>query len=331
MYFRSIQVLRFAAALYVTLFHITHWWNYNEDSFPKLFQFGYGAVDLFFVISGFVIVQSAYALKPGWASSFEFLKNRLGRIYPAYWLFLLLFIVTGMVDVSGRTWGGFLRAFFLIPGYKSIIITTWTLRYEMYLYFLMALVVINRKFKYVLYFLFGLALLANIMKLLAPLLHTWQIPIYGLYNEFMLEIFIGAAIWLLYQKVPVWLAVGLSIIGLAWFFTPIKTHTSHLLDFGIPSAMLIMGLTALEFHQKVNVPEVLVLLGNASYSLYILHTPVISVVLKNINIQYATNKLVLLLVVVMVLILAVCSYLYIEKPILRWLKKYKRKPVEQKI
>src|ERR1044072_5783967 len=115
MYFRSIQVLRFAAALYVTLFHITHWWNYNENSFPKLFQFGYGAVDLFFVISGFVIVQSAFALQPGWASLLEFLKNRLGRIYPAYWLFLLLFIVTGMVDISGRTWGGFLRAFFLIP------------------------------------------------------------------------------------------------------------------------------------------------------------------------------------------------------------------------
>jgi peptidoglycan/LPS O-acetylase OafA/YrhL len=195
----------------------------------------------------------------------------------------------------------------------------------------MALVVMNRKLKYVLYFLFGLALIANIMKLLAPLLHTWQIPIYGLYNEFMLEIFIGAAIWLLYQKTPVWLAVGLSIIGLVWFFTPIKMHTSRLLDFGIPSAMLITGLTALEFHRKVNVPEVLVLLGNASYSLYILHTPVISAVLKNINIQYATNKLVLLLMVVIVMILAVFSYLYIEKPILRWLKNYKQKPVEQKI
>lgn len=331
MYFRSIQVLRFAAALYVTLFHITHWWNYNEDSFPKLFRFGYGAVDLFFVISGFVIVQSACTLQPGWASMLEFLKNRLGRIYPAYWLFLLLFIAAGMIDISGRTWGGFWRAFFLIPGYKSIIITTWTLRYEMYLYFLMALIVINRKLKYVLYFLFGLALAANIMKLLAPLLHNWQIPIYGLYNEFMLEIFIGAAIWLLYQKVPVWLAIGLSIIGLVWFFTPIKTQTSHLLDFGIPSAMLIAGLTALEFHRKINVPEFLVLLGNASYSLYILHTPVISTVLKNIKIEYATNKLVLLLLVVITLVLAVYSYLYIERPILRWLKKYKQRLVQQKI
>lgn len=327
MYFRSIQALRFAAAMYVTLFHISYWWDYDKDFFPGLFQYGYGAIDLFFVISGFVIVKSAFALQPGWTSLLEFLKNRLGRIYPAYWLFLLLFIVTGMVDISNRTWGGFWCAFFLIPGYyKSIIVITWTLRFEMYLYLLMGLVVLNRQFKYVLFFLMGLSVMAHGANLLAPLLPNWHFPVYGLYNEFMLEIFMGVAIWKVYQKVPVGLAIILAVAGLVWFLTPIKLHTSHVLDFGIPSAMLITGLAALEFRQKIKVPEVMVLLGNASYSMYIVHVPIIMTVLKNINIQYATNKGVLLLLVLAILLLAILSYWYIEKPILRWLKEYKRKP-----
>ena len=55
MYFRSIQFLRFIAALYITLFHVSYWWKYKQDALSGLFDNGYGAIDLFFVISGFVL------------------------------------------------------------------------------------------------------------------------------------------------------------------------------------------------------------------------------------------------------------------------------------
>ncbi len=90
--FRSIQALRAVAALLVTIFHVS---MKMEDvaiysPFLRCFKAGSGGVDLFFVISGFIITHTSLSkinrpdqLKP-------YLKKRFGRIYAIYWLVLLL-------------------------------------------------------------------------------------------------------------------------------------------------------------------------------------------------------------------------------------------------
>jgi peptidoglycan/LPS O-acetylase OafA/YrhL len=329
MYFRSIQFLRFIAALYITLFHISYWWNYKHDALGGLFDNGYGAIDLFFVISGFVVVQSAATFKTGWASFLLFLKKRFVRIYPVYWLFLLFFLITGMVNISGRTGFQIWQAIFLLPGHQGIIRTTWTLQYELYFYFLIGLTVLNRNGKYLIGALFLFSLAANSASLLAAIVYNWHIPVFGFYNEFVLEFFLGTVIWKLFNKVPFWLAILLMLTGAVLFLVPIKINASHIVAFGIPAALLLTGLTALEWQQKIKIPGFMVLLGNASYSLYLIHPPLIHTILGKLDAAYATNRWLILLFVMALSALAVLVYLKIERPLLRILNSYLQKETDK--
>ncbi|WP_459643930.1 acyltransferase family protein [Kineococcus sp. NUM-3379] len=90
---RSLDALRLLAAVAVVLFHLTardhtRWGPLPAEVFPHLSEatrYGYAGVHLFFVISGFVVLMSA------WGRSVpEFLASRVGRLYPAYWAAVLL-------------------------------------------------------------------------------------------------------------------------------------------------------------------------------------------------------------------------------------------------
>ena len=76
----SIQCLRFAAAGLVVLVHTA----------SGYFVYGSIGVDIFFVISGFIITNVMRQRAPG-----PFLLDRLTRIYPLYWLFLIPLVVVG--------------------------------------------------------------------------------------------------------------------------------------------------------------------------------------------------------------------------------------------
>ncbi|WP_165978250.1 acyltransferase family protein [Actinomadura darangshiensis] len=91
---RELDLLRFAAALAVVLYHFTGfggagpWPSPARDVFPgiaSLTRFGYLGVDLFFTISGFVILMSAWGRGPG-----KFAISRVVRLMPAYWVSVLL-------------------------------------------------------------------------------------------------------------------------------------------------------------------------------------------------------------------------------------------------
>jgi peptidoglycan/LPS O-acetylase OafA/YrhL len=330
MYFRTIQFLRFTAALYITLFHISNWWDFRHDALSGLFHNGYGAIDLFFVISGFVVVQSANDFKTGWVSFLLFLKKRFIRIYPIYWLFLIFFLITGMVSLTGRTWFQCWKAIFLLPRHQGIIKTTWTLQWELYFYFLIGLTVLHRYCKYLIALLFILSLVANSAALLGALDYQF-LPAHRLYNELVLEFFLGAVIWKLFKKIPSAVAILLAILGAYFFLLPIQINSSHLIAFGLPSVMLLTGLTALEWQQKITVPNRVVLLGNASYSLYLIHFPIINTVLGNLNKTYSGNRWLLLVFVMAIVILSVLVYQVIEKPVLKYLNGYlNRDPNEVK-
>ena len=108
-YFNSIQLLRFFAALYVVLFHISSPWNHTAYYFTNLFNRGYRAIDLFFVISGFVVLQSGDTSNTGLRASGQFLKRRFIRLYPVYWILLLLFLAAGLVQVKATGIWGFCK------------------------------------------------------------------------------------------------------------------------------------------------------------------------------------------------------------------------------
>ncbi|MGP4026852.1 acyltransferase family protein [Actinomadura sp. 3N407] len=143
---RELDLLRFLAALAVVLYHFTGfggagaWPDPARDVFPEVApftRFGYLGVDLFFVISGFVILMSAWGRGPG-----EFGISRLVRLMPAYWVSVLLGAFVYAVFRQGHGVPGL-----VVPnltmlqgglGIRNVDAVYWTLWVELHFYVLVA-------------------------------------------------------------------------------------------------------------------------------------------------------------------------------------------------
>ncbi|MFB4296898.1 acyltransferase family protein [Actinomadura sp. NTSP31] len=143
---RELDLLRFLAATAVVLYHFTGfggagpWPEHAREVFPALgavTRYGYLGVDLFFVISGFVILMSAWGRSPG-----EFGISRLVRLMPAYWASVLLGAVVYAVFRQGHGVPGL-----VVPnltmlqgglGVQNVDAVYWTLWVEMHFYVLAA-------------------------------------------------------------------------------------------------------------------------------------------------------------------------------------------------
>jgi len=149
----NIQVLRGLAALAVAVFHA----GGELDGLgiggglPNLVGGAFG-VDVFFVISGFVMVHASVPLFGNWRSAPPFLLKRLARIAPLYWAVTLLFAIYAHHVLGDEMGGGAFAAFvatslcfvsWLAPANADVdpvYPLGWTLEYEMFFYLCFALV-----------------------------------------------------------------------------------------------------------------------------------------------------------------------------------------------
>jgi peptidoglycan/LPS O-acetylase OafA/YrhL len=151
-------------------------------------------------------------------------------------------------------------------------------------------------------------------------IRDWRFPIHGFYNEFVFEFFLGTLAIYMYKQIPTTIAWLLSIAGLLLFIFPFHPEVSHVQAFGIPSMLLLLGLTSLEYRHKIVVPGCLVTAGNASYCLYLIHAPLMYYILfTHTPATLATNRLFLLSLAAAIGGLSILIHLYLEKPLLRYL------------
>lgn len=141
----SIQILRGIAALFVVCFHFRYAVNdiyAQKDIGNRLFEFGSFGVDLFFIISGFIMAMSARKNE----NLSEFFIKRFFRIYPLYFAVLTLYILLSFNEYSLPQ---IIKSYLLVPiDYKSempyygysIMAIAWTLTYEFWFYFILFLV-----------------------------------------------------------------------------------------------------------------------------------------------------------------------------------------------
>src|SRR6476661_3988433 len=143
----ELDLLRFLASLAVVLLHFTYSMPlvaHIGPAFPTLggvFRYGYLAVDLFFMISGFVVLRSARH-----KSLVQFAAARVVRLYPAYWLSCLLTFAGLYFSGMGGSGMGrqllfnltMLHEFF---GYESLNGVYWSLTYELTFCFLVGLII----------------------------------------------------------------------------------------------------------------------------------------------------------------------------------------------
>jgi peptidoglycan/LPS O-acetylase OafA/YrhL len=151
---RALDGLRLVAALMVCMYHyagrdgsITHSWGRSPNTiFPHLagpFSYGPLGVQIFFIISGFVICMS------GWGRSLkDFTISRVTRLYPAYWAALVLitvvFAIAGYQRVSDTDLLTNFTMLQMPAGAERVLGVDWTLWAEMRFYLLFAVCVLWR-------------------------------------------------------------------------------------------------------------------------------------------------------------------------------------------
>jgi peptidoglycan/LPS O-acetylase OafA/YrhL len=137
----EIDLLRLTAAVAILMYHYTffgHAAGYLSVSYPALSsvtRYGYLAVDLFFTISGFVVLLSAWGRRPH-----EFVISRMVRVYPAFWVGVTVTAVVtvilghGMFKVTPLQYLANLTLANSLPNIANIDVVYWTLWAEMRFY-----------------------------------------------------------------------------------------------------------------------------------------------------------------------------------------------------
>ena len=279
----GIQALRAAAAFAVVFGHSMNFLERGTASLPTVVTDFQGAVgvDLFFVISGFVMTISAPRLLRRTNPSRIFLWRRLLRVAPLYWLLtslklLIVFAVPWLDLLNGQPSAWNIGASFLfVPSLnrhgeiRPVISLGWTLNFEMAFYLLFAVSLLaKRRLLWVLLPLVGaLALLGVVRPASAPVWTSLADPIV---LEFAAGVVIAACA--LGGRLPSRVVGGACVAGgaagLLWL-SPGLSPLSRAVHWGVPAALVVLGTVSLEEPLRRRLPRWVLLLGSASYSIYL--------------------------------------------------------------
>lgn len=280
----TLQAGRGLAALAVVFFHINQTLALpkylGHDVWP-LMQSGKSGVDYFFVLSGFVIML-AHSKDIGKLSRvWRFAMKRFIRLYPPLWAVLLIVIGLDLAMPATRSlvtpWN-VASAFTISPAPTETLLTVeWTLRHEMLFYAIFALILVEPR----------IGLIVGALWMVASAIVPWlgyQWPVEFFFVIYHLLFGFGVLTCWIYMRGRIlapWLVflAGLAIFA-ATFVQPnveiayIKNF--HVLGYGIGAMLAVLGGTCLEREGKLSVWKPLTVLGDASYSLYLVHFPVVS-------------------------------------------------------
>lgn len=301
----SLQVLRATAALFVVLFHSVEIWRdlARTDGFAGPWDGGWAGVDLFFVISGFVMVWVAGDRAAGVRTAARFLLDRATRVYPLWWVFcslmaLYFWLTYGQpaspaLHSSDTAWGAFFQSMMLWPqGELPVLGVGWTLIFEMAFYGLFGLLLlIPAKWRPVGLILWGAILLYRgyLTPAESSFTDSWLMT---LAHQLCLEFLIGAAVayFLKTIRIPPSVALTVAAIGVAMFiaamvfasgFDDVAISYSRVLGFGLPSGLIVLGIVGWEISSGGRIAGWLRQIGDASYTLYLAHF-LILLVLKRV-------------------------------------------------
>lgn len=330
----TVQALRGISALWVLLYHAQLTQGHTNSWYSSVVSLGYLGVDLFFVISGFIMAMNT-ANSPATAqSSVRFALLRLFRIYSGWWPVFGLCLLW-LTWLSGwPTNKDLLSSFWLISlNIDTLLLpTTWTLTFELYFYALIALCLLlplgSRSMALA---LFGTAVLAlNIYwisqdRFSPELFEQSHWGMYLFFSPLCLEFLYGYFSFRWQRHLPAhlgwWLLAcvlsGWAIASYALYFAHKPSGLSGF--FHYPERAVLGGLFAaclLGFFLRATAycPRRLSLwCGDISYMLYLLHLPAIWLV--NSMLLHTSVMLRTLLVIVISLAAATLMHYGVERPI----------------
>lgn len=334
---QSIQALRGVAVLLVLARHLLameEHYGGGEMALPQLFKLGDSGVDIFFVISGFimVVISRGRFQVPGAFGSF--LYKRAIRIYPLYWLYSLavlsvFLIAPGLVRAMKNGYVDLVASFFLLPQiFPPLLGQGWTLTHEVYFYLMFALALLlpeKRLSRFLLLWGLFVAVGYNIYISIPALFDNASIKMAT--NPITMEFIFGACAALGLRRGwqrGDWLALigGCALLpASSFFFDPLDIEGLRFFCFGLPALLILYGAVSLEQRGRLRCPQWLQTIGDASFSIYLSHILVVSAVGRIWSMIRQPglwdNVIAIAAMAAAALGCGLASYRWIEQPLLR--------------
>jgi exopolysaccharide production protein ExoZ len=355
----NVQFLRMVAAMLVVFYHtsahVSSTGAQQGAFFAASEALGFAGVDVFFVISGFIMAYTSLQVA-GPSAAWSFLRRRIARIYSGYWPFLLLaiplFAWLSPELVASLDWA---RNIILWPVYPLLIAVAWTLIFEMFFYLLFTVVIstTSRQRERLLLGLFAAIAAWSVYSefvrhAYAPgQLEYMGVAEYYMFSPYLME-FLGGALlagWL--ARPPAqppdqptaqprrgmgWTVLGTGTalflaggwINNHFFAGGIEQGYSvfyRVLVFGLPALLIMYGLVRLD-QAGVRAPVKFSLLtGGASYAIYLSHTLILVALQKLGFNEFAgglggwKTQVVYIALTLVILSYSVLHYRLIERPL----------------
>jgi len=329
----SLQCLRGIAATLVLMYHLSA--SLDEilgiSSLQRFFKHGFVGVDIFFVLSGFVIFYST-RLDQGFGGVSNYIKKRATRIYPIYWLTLIPFYVCsgwGPLKTSlVHTPSAFVGTFLLLFNHVSYDGVSWTLSFELYFYLLYLPCVITRRLFFVPLSVFLIAGVRLIM--IPPAFDNHGIADF-LFSNLTLEFAFGLlAGWLFQRQQRLHYSPYLHLIciSVCWLYFASRLELQRTLGFGTGAFLLVSSSASYEAKLRaagieLRLPTALTRLGDASYISYLIHLPILRICLKvlaNFRLPESFVLVAALLFPAVICLLSIWLHEHLETPLLEGIR-----------
>ncbi|MDG4554961.1 MAG: acyltransferase [Candidatus Competibacter sp.] len=295
--FPSIQALRGVALLGVIAFHvlsIEKKYSGGDLLLPEFLSLGQSGVDLFFVISGFIMVtvtKSRFMLP---REVIRFLWGRLTRIYPTYWFYFFLTLTVFLikpdwVNSSQEHQAQLISSFLLLPSHRlPLVMVAWSLIHELWFYLVFS-IFLNFRECFLPPSLLIWGTIVVVVNLLVTVTDFSGIALIAL-HAYSLEFIIGALVALFFYQEhtanPSTRNAILIIVLVPSFGFPIIHAFDILAKEGLVRAcvvgtlygFLVYSVAALEKSNGFSLPKPLQFLGDISYTVYLSHVLVLSAI-----------------------------------------------------
>lgn len=351
----SIQILRALAALCVAIGHAQVFLSIAAEHAGRPFVWCYilpwaAGVDLFFVVSGFIMVWSSEKLFGQTGAAQTFSIRRIARIVPLYWtLMAVVLLLNNLRGKEPLDPAAIATSFLFIPWeaagpgvYRPIIELGWTLNYEMFFYALFALFLGASREKACLRVIGLISALVGVGLFVTPALPSlfvWTRPI-------LLEFAIGVALALAMRRglrLPPFAAVALVGAGIWLLHLDFFNSASHpatwvtpndfsrVLFWGLPSAMIFAGAVSVRRAPRSTRDENLatragVALGDSSYALYLSHPMILGAFAtfwtRSGLVWLAPPWTGVIIALALCILIALAAHRWFERPTTRALQKY---------
>ena len=336
----GVQMLRAIAALAVVFHHSLEESNGAVSAFSPdwLTTFGASGVDIFFVISGFIMLYTSFRTARPSISPGTFLFRRATRIYPFYWtccLAMLGVLFFGFLQHHHLTPAEIALSLALLPNQGLLITVSWTLVYEIYFYIIFAIMLVSRS---AVNSVFGTTAVLAILWLLGETLGSGTLRKFlsdPIPFEFAAGLWLGlsfkraTAVQRRWPMSPAWAVLGFGLLALAPLYVSHATTAGlsgwlRIFAWGLPSTLIVAAFLPVASPSNA-LQRLMVFLGDASYALYLTHVFVMigyGFSLKAKLVSQAPQIAIVPIVVLLAIAVGVTAHLTVEKPLLRVIRRW---------